>query len=239
MTVRRFGLYVLVLAQGACSEEEETPTEVPCDVWYADVDGDGYGDPNTPIEVCTPEQDTSRLVENAADCDDLEPFVNPDGEEVCDLAQFDEDCDGGANDEDPDFVGDIPTWEDVDGDGYGDSSVDPELYCEVPEGRSALGGDCNDSDPNTFTGVAFFENSQICMTDADGDGFGVDRLGDQSPAPGASGGATAMMPIQRSSPSPRKCSMMASIRTVWAVPTGFSRMISTIEMVRCPTSFPI
>ena len=43
--------------------------------WFADADGDGYGDADAPLEVCEP---PSGYTDVPGDCDDLEPQVNPD-----------------------------------------------------------------------------------------------------------------------------------------------------------------
>ena len=67
-------------------------------VFYADVDGDGYGDPNAPESLC---EIASGFVENADDCDDSSSSALPGGVEVCD--RLDNDCDGTT-----DFDGWIP-----------------------------------------------------------------------------------------------------------------------------------
>ena len=43
-------------------------------VWYLDADGDGYGDPASPFEGCTP---PARYANRAEDCDDTDPNLNP------------------------------------------------------------------------------------------------------------------------------------------------------------------
>jgi hypothetical protein len=58
--------------------------------WYADVDDDGYGDPGAVVEDCT---EPLGYVDNDADCDDGNPFVNPAASEACDDG-LDNDCDG-------------------------------------------------------------------------------------------------------------------------------------------------
>jgi hypothetical protein len=50
-------------------------------VWYSDSDGDGYGDADAPMSACVPADD---WVEDASDCDDTDPGVNPGAEEVDD-----------------------------------------------------------------------------------------------------------------------------------------------------------
>ena len=181
-------LYSLVLvASVACNSQPTESQNEPCDVKYPDVDGDGFGDGQIPIEICDAAADTEGLVDNGDDCDDLDVLINPDGEEVCDLAGFDEDCDGFANDLDPDFVGGVETWADLDDDGYGDPGSALMLYCDVPPNRSARADDCNDESPTTFPDAGYRELDPGCMTDADGDGYGDDREG-ENPVPGALAG---------------------------------------------------
>ncbi|HCH61628.1 MAG TPA: hypothetical protein DFR83_02410, partial [Deltaproteobacteria bacterium] len=56
--------------------------------WYADRDGDGFGDADTPIEAC--EQPTD-AVDDDQDCDDTNEAVFPGAVEVCN--ELDDDCD--------------------------------------------------------------------------------------------------------------------------------------------------
>lgn len=59
-------------------------------IYYADTDGDGFGDPNNAFENC---ELTQGLVENDFDCDDTDAAINPDAEEINGNG-IDEDCDG-------------------------------------------------------------------------------------------------------------------------------------------------
>ncbi|MDP2314090.1 MAG: putative metal-binding motif-containing protein [Pseudomonadota bacterium] len=60
--------------------------------WYADTDGDGYGDPAAIDRSCTL---PAGFVTDATDCDDADAAVSPRGTEVCATA-YDDDCDGDA-----------------------------------------------------------------------------------------------------------------------------------------------
>ncbi|MCB9685884.1 MAG: right-handed parallel beta-helix repeat-containing protein [Alphaproteobacteria bacterium] len=57
---------------------------------WADLDGDGYGDPNAPVLACGAGVD---VADNALDCDDTDPNVSPDAIEARGNGT-DEDCDG-------------------------------------------------------------------------------------------------------------------------------------------------
>ncbi len=68
------------------SEATDAPT------WCADADGDGFGDPDRCLSVCS--QPTG-YVEDEQDCDDGDAGIFPGAEEVCGDA-VDDDCDGGT-----------------------------------------------------------------------------------------------------------------------------------------------
>jgi hypothetical protein len=57
---------------------------------YADVDGDGFGDADAALPVCSAPDD---FVTDATDCNDGDPSVNPAAAEVCG-DEIDQDCDG-------------------------------------------------------------------------------------------------------------------------------------------------
>ncbi len=149
--------------------------------WYADGDGDGYGDAGVTTEACGQPSD---FVADATDCDDSDAGVNPAATELCD--GIDNDCDGVSDESD---AGDAPTWyEDVDGDGYGDPDVAIQ-GCSQPGGYVADGSDCDDGDAAVHPAAeeicdgmdndcdgSVDEDSAIDATtwyaDSDGDGYG-------------------------------------------------------------------
>ncbi|MFT5681845.1 MAG: hypothetical protein ACI8RZ_002763 [Myxococcota bacterium] len=122
-----------------CDEvDNDCDGEVDEDVlstWYADGDGDGFGDPDAAEETCDPEQG---YVSDATDCDDTNATTFPGGTEVCDAA--DNDCDGTTDE-------DVTTtyYEDVDSDGYGVADTTTES-CDLPTGYAETTGDCDDAD---------------------------------------------------------------------------------------------
>ncbi len=61
--------------------------------YYADADGDGYGDPEAPATGCAVDDGYAF---DASDCDDEASRAHPGGTEVCNTG-VDEDCDGSAD----------------------------------------------------------------------------------------------------------------------------------------------
>lgn len=114
--------------------------------WFADQDGDGWGDPATSVQTCAPEQGwTAR----EGDCDDADPEVHPDAQEACN--GIDDDCDELVDDDDPDL--EPPAWsEDADGDGWGDALGVLVRACAPPEGHGPP-EDCDDGHEGAHPGA--------------------------------------------------------------------------------------
>jgi uncharacterized repeat protein (TIGR01451 family) len=155
------------------------------DSWYADADGDGYGNPNVSTLACT--QPTG-YVANNTDCDDNDAAINPAATEVCD--GIDNNCSGLIDDADPAITGQSTWYADADGDGYGDANVST-LACTQPTGYVANNTDCDDNDAainpaatevcdgidNNCSGLIDDADPAITgqstwYADADGDGYG-------------------------------------------------------------------
>ncbi len=107
--------------------------------YYADLDGDGFGDPSQQIEACQPPQGH---VANPDDCDDDRPDAFPGAAEQCN--SVDDDCDG-LVDEDAAVV---PYYPDVDEDGAGDADAEPRYDCRRPAGYVSRNDDCDDRNPD-------------------------------------------------------------------------------------------
>ncbi|MFZ5482309.1 MAG: MopE-related protein [Myxococcota bacterium] len=167
-------------ADDDCDGEIDEPGADGAEVWYWDLDDDGYGDPQASIEVCEP---PDALVRDATDCDDADAKRHPGNDETCD--GVDEDCDGGI---DEDAV-DAPTWyADADGDGWGTADA-PLASCDAPAGYDDEWIDCDDGDKDAWPGAdetcdgddddcdgladeADAVDATVWFADLDGDGFG-------------------------------------------------------------------
>ncbi|MCB9760223.1 MAG: hypothetical protein H6739_10345 [Alphaproteobacteria bacterium] len=130
------------------------------DVWYADVDGDGYGDPDAPTQSC---EGVSGTVADNTDCDDTRADVYPGFTEACD--ELDNDCDATVDE------GVTTTfYQDADGDGHGTADVTAEA-CSQPTGYAAGDTDCDDTNgavsPNAVEQCDGVDNDCDGTTDED------------------------------------------------------------------------
>ena len=146
-------------------------------VWYADADGDGYGDLGSTTQTCDA---PSGYCTDATDCDDSDAAINPAATEVCDEA--DNDCDGLIDDNDSSLDASTgSTWyADDDSDGYGDASS-TTLACEIVAGTTDDSTDCDDSDASINPGATETavdgidqdcDGGDVCYEDLDGDAYG-------------------------------------------------------------------
>ncbi len=108
-------------------------------IYYADIDGDLYGDVSNTIAACNiPDGYTT----DSTDCDDLNILVNTAGTEICNM--LDDNCNGLTDDADPAITGTSIWYADADADGYGNIDI-TTISCFLPSGYSNVFGDCNDS----------------------------------------------------------------------------------------------
>ncbi len=111
--------------------------DIPVYTYYADGDGDGYGDGAIHLDTCLASAPAG-YVDNNLDCDDTNMNFNPGVAEVCD--GLDNDCNG--------LVDDIQIYTyyaDADGDGYGDAAIQLDTcLTEAPTGYVTNNQDCND-----------------------------------------------------------------------------------------------
>jgi len=128
-----------------CDSIVDEASAVDASSWYADSDGDGYGDAGSTTAACSA---PSGYVADATDCDDADAAVSPGALETCNGA--DDDCDG---DTDEDSASDAATWyADADADGYGDLYT-VAIACSAPSAYVADSSDCDDADASTYPGA--------------------------------------------------------------------------------------
>jgi hypothetical protein len=121
---------------GDCDDDDSTISPAVDDIPYDGIDQDCDGQDLT-------DQDNDShdsTVVGGDDCDDLNPYVNPDLPELCD--GIDNDCDGLIDLSDPDF--------DYDGDNDGFAT----------DGCGSTGDDCDDRDPHVFPDDAYTSGAE-------------------------------------------------------------------------------
>ncbi len=172
-------------ATEACNDRDDncngTVDEGVTSTFYADLDGDGQGDLNAPVEACS---QPDGYVTDSRDCYDLDAEIFVGQSESCN--GVDDDCDAIVDEDDA--VDAIDFFGDVDGDGYGD--VDNALTsCTIPAGYVVDATDCDDTDASVNPGELETCNevddncdgtvdedeaidASTWYADADGDGFG-------------------------------------------------------------------
>ncbi len=122
---------------------------------WPDRDSDGYGSESAGSRLACTAPIT--WIHRGGDCNDRDPEVHPDAEEICNLT--DDDCDG-AIDDGIDFD---DLYIDDDGDGWGG---EPVTDCNSAEVHSRQPGDCDDSSALTHP-----DADEICGADLDCDGI--------------------------------------------------------------------
>jgi hypothetical protein len=136
--------------------------------WYADVDLDGFGDPETSFESCEP---PSGYTDDNTDCDDADADINPDtswypdddldgfgdssdgaGINSCeppkDHIRNGEDCNDSNSEVNPDSE-EICDGEDSNCDGL----IEDNDWDDDGDGLSECEGDCDDTDASIFPGA--------------------------------------------------------------------------------------
>ncbi|MEC7983936.1 MAG: MopE-related protein, partial [Myxococcota bacterium] len=160
--------------------DENSTTTTP---WYADADGDGFGDPNSTSNECIA---PNGYISDNTDCNDNESAINPDATEICD--NIDNNCNNLIDTDDSglDITSQRPYYLDSDADGFGDLNS-PLISCSQPNGHSSNSDDCDDTNPNinpdadevcdgkdnNCSGTVDVNptDAALWFEDADGDGF--------------------------------------------------------------------
>jgi hypothetical protein len=123
--------------------------------WYADADGDTWGDPGTELLTCARPEG---FVDNDRDCDDSTDLFHPGAQETDCADPADYNCDGSVGYADADEDG-LPACEDCD-------DSDATTFPGADEVCDGLDNDCNgDIDEEPVDGSTYF-------LDYDLDGFG-------------------------------------------------------------------
>jgi hypothetical protein len=140
-TANASGSYTVVVTNASACSSTSTAVVVTTIAnvdYFADVDGDGFGDAGTLVSTCVQPQG---YVTDNTDCDDNDATVNTAATEVCN--HIDDDCNGLIDD------GIIfnTYYADNDGDSFGDANN--SIYeCSQPSGYVTNNTDCNDNNAN-------------------------------------------------------------------------------------------
>jgi len=123
--------------------------------WYADTDGDGYGDASTEaVQSCDPVKGYTDVV---GDCNDADPAYNPGAEESCTDA-VDYNCDGSVG------------YADLDSDGYPACEDCDDSNAAVNAGATEVCDNVdNDCDGDVDGGAV---DASTWYLDGDSDGYG-------------------------------------------------------------------
>ena len=110
---------------------------VDATIWYADTDGDSFGDVTSTTTACDA---PTGSVADSTDCDDDDGAVNPAATEACN--SIDDDCDGDVDE--AGATGETAWYDDGDSDGFGAGTA--TTSCDAPAGSVANNTDCDDID---------------------------------------------------------------------------------------------
>ena len=175
--------------------------EFPGQIWYDDLDSDGFGAPNSTQTYC--EQPSNSVLDNS-DCDDSDATIFPNAPELCDgqintcgnalpASETDDDGDGyvectidnggwdgsimplgGDCDDSADTINPDTVWyADTDADNFGDSGV-TLVQCLQPTGYVSDNTDCDDADASSYPNAPETPYDGI---DQDCDGIDQTELG--------------------------------------------------------------
>ena len=143
-----------------CDTLVDENDSVDARTWFADTDGDTYGDASVVFLSC--DQPVS-YVDNDLDCDDIRDYVNPDAQEDCSTGT-DDNCNNTTNDIDALYCENF--FKDGDLDNFG-AIGDSLCMCEADVNTkytALLSADCDDEKPGVNP-----EEVENCDTEYDDD----------------------------------------------------------------------
>ena len=159
-----------------CDTDIDEDTAVDAVEWYADSDGDGYGDATVTDTECSA---PSGFVADDTDCDDARAATYPGADEYCN--GIDDDCDTVVDEDDA--LDAVEWYRDADEDGYGDATIS-DTECYEPSGYVADDQDCDDTNPDIYPGApetAYDGVDDDCdgedLCDSDGDTYNAEECG--------------------------------------------------------------
>ena len=132
-------------ADNNCDTNTDESSALDASAWYADSDGDTFGDAAATVNACA---QPDGFVADDTDCDDARDSDFPGADELCD--NHDNDCDGSV---DTDALDANAYYADSDDDGYGDVT-DFTAACSAPSGYVEDASDCDDAESSTFPGAS-------------------------------------------------------------------------------------
>jgi len=165
-------------ADNDCDGDIDEDDALDAGTWYADADGDGFGDESKSDTTTSCDQPQGYASEND-DCDDEDGDINPDAEEICD--EVDNDCDGDVDE--AGASGGSTYYADADSDGYGDADTTTDA-CDVPSGYTSNAEDCDDTNDEINPGASdtWYDGVDSDCDggsdyDYDGDGYDSESFG--------------------------------------------------------------
>ncbi len=117
--------------------------------WYADGDGDGYGDPDSSVDSC---EALSGYVGDSNDCDDGDAAINPGVDEDC-ADGLDNDCDGLIDLQDDECDDPDDTEAPDDSDSPDDTGPADDDTASADDDEPDDGCACSSADPVGFAGL--------------------------------------------------------------------------------------
>ena len=139
-----------------CNGVTDGDASVDRSTWYADADGDGYGDATRPLEACNLPPGYAAI---SGDCNDLSARYNPGAEESDCADPNDYNCDG------------LTGYADGDGDGYAACEDCDDGDADVRPGATEYCNGIDDNCNGTVDGALSVDRA-LWYADADADGYG-------------------------------------------------------------------